>query len=141
MHLRIPLVAGFRVTVAPTVWSTHTHHNGVSLYSYSNSAEHPRTSGVSPYSPPLSFKEPLRLILTYREHMKIPPPGLGIISIQRYLKQLPKLGETKTKDLKYYLNIQTGPQSTKPYYYLKITKSKIINVSTSNLTASLHSIP
>jgi hypothetical protein len=62
--------------LAPTVWSTHAHHNG-----------------VSPYSPPLSFKEPLRLILTYREHMKIPPPGLGIISILRYLKQLPKLEE------------------------------------------------
>ena len=82
----------FHYTVTPTVRSTNAHRNG-----------------VSPYSPPLSFKEPLRLILTYREHMKIPTPGLGIISIQRYLKQLPKLEESKTKDLKYYLNIQTGP--------------------------------
>jgi hypothetical protein len=62
MHLSIRLAADFRVTVAPTVWSTHAHHNG-----------------VSPYSPPLSSKEPLRLILPYQEHMKIPPPSSTLL--------------------------------------------------------------
>ena len=112
MHLRIPLAAGFRVTVAPTVWSTHAHHNVVSLYSYSNSAEHQRTSQWGFTILPSSFFQgaPATDTNLSRTHENSTPPlGLGIISIQRYLKQLPKLGETKTKDLKYYLNIQTGP--------------------------------
>lgn len=81
-------------TAPPTVRSTHAHHNG-----------------VSPYSPPLSSKEPLRLIPPYQEHMKIPPPfeshlpGWGKYQYNGILncfiswrKQWPK-----TRDLKYYL--------------------------------------
>jgi hypothetical protein len=54
------ITTGFHYTVTPTVRSTHAHRNG-----------------VSPYSPPLSFKEPLQLILTYPEHMKFPPLWAG----------------------------------------------------------------